>query len=181
MISRDAVCGILLALAGTASAQQPLPLFDAHLHYNAEARTSYPVEKALDVFRKNGVTGILASDDEAIEALFSHNPKAKVIWAHTGFGTSPEKLERYLNRYPALWGELSFRYGITDGTGRLTPEFRRLFEKYPDRFLIGSDTWVTERWDGYAQIIAGYRGWLAQLPRDVAERIAYGNAERLFR
>ena len=25
-----------------------------------------------------------------------------------------------------------------------------------------------------------YRGWLAQLPRDQAERIAHGNAERLF-
>jgi len=24
------------------------------------------------------------------------------------------------------------------------------------------------------------RSWLNQLPRDVAERIAYGNAERLF-
>jgi hypothetical protein len=26
----------------------------------------------------------------------------------------------------------------------------------------------------------GYRGWLAQLPREQAERIANGNARRLF-
>jgi len=121
------------------------------------------------------------SDDETIEALFAHNPRAKVIWAHAGFGTAPDKLERYLVRYPALWPELSYRYGVTDGAGKLTPDFRRLFEKYPERFLLGSDTWVTERWDGYAGIMAGYRGWLVQLPRDVAEKIAYRNAERLFR
>jgi predicted TIM-barrel fold metal-dependent hydrolase len=27
----------------------------------------------------------------------------------------------------------------------------------------------------------GYRGWLAELPRDAAEKIAWRNAERLFR
>ena len=29
--------------------------------------------------------------------------------------------------------------------------------------------------------MAGYRGWLAQLPPEVAEKIAFRNAERLFR
>jgi predicted TIM-barrel fold metal-dependent hydrolase len=272
LVSLLVLVGTAAAVAARAAAAQVLPLFDAHLHYNAEARSAYPVEKALEIFRKNGVMGILAnsrpndgtralyeakpkdvwvvpfvrpyvtrddiptwfkdpkiramiesemkrgyyrgvgefhlyaadarhegvkrivelavahgfvlhahSDDDAIEALFSHNPKAKVIWAHTGFGTSPEKVEAYLKRYPALWCELSYRYGLTDGSGRLTPEFRRLFETYPERFLIGSDTWVTERWDGYAGLMAGYRAWLGQLPRDVAEKIAYRNAERLFR
>jgi hypothetical protein len=39
---------------------------------------------------------------------------------------------------------------------------------------------VDARWDGYAEIIAGYRRWLAQLPPDLARMIATGNAERLF-
>ena len=47
-----------------------------------------------------------------------------------------------LAKYPKLWGELSYRSGITDGSGKLTPEWRALFERYPDRFLLGSDTWV---------------------------------------
>jgi hypothetical protein len=256
---------------GPARAAEPLPIFDAHLHYNVEATTRYSIDQAIGIFRKNGVMGILAnsrpndgtralyeakakdlwvvpfirpyvvredvgtwfkdpkiyallesefkrgdyrgigefhlhgasargewvkkavdfsvanklflhahSDDEAIEILFSHNPRARIIWAHTGFGTPPDKLEAYLDRYPALWGELSYRSGITGDGGTLTPEFRRLFEKYPDRFLVGSDTWVTERWDSYAQIIAGYRAWLGQLPKELAEKVAYRNAERLF-
>ncbi len=261
-----------LAFSTVASAVDPIPVFDAHLHYNEEATARYPVARALEVFRKNAVKGILAnsrpndgtrvlfeakakdirvvpfirpyivvqsdvqtwfsdpriyaliesemkrgyyrgigefhlhgadageaqvkrivdlavakdfvihahSDDEAIERLFAHNPKVKIIWAHTGFGTPAEKLEGYFERYPALRGELSYRSGITGGDGRLTPEWRRLFEKYSDRFLLGSDTWITERWDAYAQIIAGYRAWLSQLPREAAERIAFRNAERLF-
>jgi hypothetical protein len=35
-----------------------------------------------------------------------------------------------------------------------------LFERYPDRFLLRSDTWVPERWSSYGEIMAGYRGWL---------------------
>lgn len=121
------------------------------------------------------------ADDEALEILFRHNPKARIVWAHTGFATAPDKVESYLRRYPALWCELSYRYGITDGDGRLSPEWRRLFETYPDRFLVGSDTWINERWDSYGSLMAGYRGWLAQLPPEVAEKIAFRNGERLFR
>jgi hypothetical protein len=79
-----------------------------------------------------------------------------------------------------LWGELSYRSGITSGEGALTGEWRTLFAKYSDRFFLGSDTWINERWLAYDAIMNGYRNWLAQLPPDQARRIASGNAERLF-
>lgn len=119
------------------------------------------------------------SDEEAIDVLFAHNPRAKIIWAHSGFTTAPETLEKYLQRYPTLWGELSYRHDVAEN-GRLKDGWRRLFERYPDRFIVGSDTWVTERWDRYGEIMNGYRVWLGQLPKALAEKIAYRNAERLF-
>jgi len=64
--------------------------------------------------------------------------------------------------------------------GRLTAEWRALFERYPDRFLLGSDTWINERWQSYGDIMAGYRAWLAQLPPKTAAQIAHGNARALF-
>ena len=70
--------------------------------------------------------------------------------------------------------------GITQGGGTLSPEWRSLFARYSDRFLLGSDTWINERWYSYDTIMKDYRGWLAQLPADQAQRIAHGNAERLF-
>ena len=51
----------LRRVAPGASAQEPLRLFDAHLHYNQEAMSLYPLDKALEIFRRNGVTGILAT------------------------------------------------------------------------------------------------------------------------
>jgi predicted TIM-barrel fold metal-dependent hydrolase len=62
----------------------------------------------------------------------------------------------------------------------LTSDWRNLFERYSDRFLLGSDTWINERWFGYDTIFKEYRNWLAQLSPEQARRIASGNARRLF-
>lgn len=150
-------------------------------HLTGNAAATDWVKRTVNFAVEHGLFLHAHADDEALEILFGHNPGASIIWAHTGFGTSPEKVARYLERYPKLMGELSYRYGITEGDGRLTEEWKRLFLKYPDRFLVGSDTWINERWTSYGSIMNEYRGWLAQLPRDVAEKIAFRNAERLFR
>src|SRR5262245_9335257 len=77
-------------------------------------------------------------------------------------------------------GELSYRGGITESGGKLSADWRELFARHSDRFVLGSDTWINERWVGYDTIMQTYRDWLAQLPDDQAKRIAHGNAERLF-
>jgi predicted TIM-barrel fold metal-dependent hydrolase len=118
-------------------------------------------------------------NDAALEILFGHDPGAKIIWAHTGFTTPPEKIARYMERYPGLVGELSYRHDVAEG-GKIAPAWRALFLAYPDRFVVGSGTWVNSRWDRYAEVIAQYRRWLRQLPPEVAAKIASGNAERLF-
>ena len=138
------------------------------------------VKKTVDFAVANDLYLHAHADDEAVEILMRHNPKARIVWAHTGFGLSTERVAAMLSKYPALWGELSYRSGITDGAGKLTPEWRTLFERYPDRFLLGSDTWVPERWASYGEIMAGYRAWLAQLSPVIAAQIANGNAKALF-
>jgi predicted TIM-barrel fold metal-dependent hydrolase len=86
--------------------------------------------------------------------------------------------------YPGLIAELSYRSGISAASAgkvdKLSDDWQRLFERFPDRFLLGSDTWVNESWDQYPQIMGGYRAWLNQLPPLVAQKIAWGNAVRLF-
>ena len=64
--------------------------------------------------------------------------------------------------------------------GRLDPAWRTVFVKYPDRFMVGTDTWITSRWNDLVPGMQSVRRWLEQLPRDVAEGIAYRNAARLF-
>ena len=118
-------------------------------------------------------------DEEALEILFAHNPRARVIWAHTGFTTPLPRVEELLRKYPSLWGELSYRWDVAEG-GRLTPGWRSLFVKHPGRFVVGSDTWINSRWETYSELMEGYRRWLGELPREVAERIAWRNGAELF-
>ncbi len=261
-----------LSLPGSAGAAEPLPIFDAHLHYNVEATADYPIADVLERFRASGVTTILATsrpndgtralaaaeagasprvvpfirpyrdhadrqtwfndpaiytlveselkrdigwrgigefhvfgrdadtpwvkrivalaverglwlhahcDDAALEILVRHDARVKIVWAHTGFSTPPAKVAQYLAQHPNLVGELSYRYDVT-ADGKLDPAWRALFLAFPDRFVLGSDTWINQRWASYGEIIAYYRSWLAQLPIEVAGKIAFGNGERLF-
>ena len=118
-------------------------------------------------------------DDYVIERIFALDPQARVVWAHTGMTTPPERVDELLARHPQLYGELSFRSGILEGNS-LSPAWRTLFTKHRERFLLGSDTWVPQRWPEVPQIMSDYRWWLAQLPPAVAEQIAWRNGARLF-
>jgi hypothetical protein len=149
-------------------------------HLPGKSAENEGVKKTVDFAVANNLYLHAHADEEAVEILMRHNPGARIIWAHTGFGLPSERVSAMLAKYPALWGELSYRGGITDGAGKLTPEWRALFERYPDRFLLGSDTWIPERWAAYGDIMAGYRAWLDQLPPTVAAQIAHGNARALF-
>jgi TatD related DNase len=124
-------------------------------------------------------------DDAAIDLLMAHTPskgqKAKLIWAHTGIGGAlPERVRSLMRKYPHLMGELSYRPGLTADNGQLSPEWRSLILEFPSRFLIGSDTWVNQRWQYYEELMRGYRVWLGGLPPHVAAQVAWGNGAALF-
>ena len=151
-----------------------------HLYDSANANG--PVAKKLMQFAAEKQLAVLAHvDDEAIDLLMAHAPGARLIWAHTGIGGAPAaRVSALLDKYPRLMGELSYRPGLTCGEGSLCPEWRALLLKYPDRFLIGSDTWVNQRWMYYDELMRGYRRWLGDLPSEVARRIAWDNGANLF-
>jgi hypothetical protein len=151
-----------------------------HLYDSANANG--PVAKKLMQFAQDKQLAVLAHvDDVAIDLLMAHAPNARLIWAHTGIGgATVQRVQALLAKYPQLMGELSYRPGLTCGDGTLCPEWRALILKHPDRFLIGSDTWVNQRWQYYDELMSGYRRWLGDLPPELARRIAWDNGARLF-
>jgi hypothetical protein len=46
--------------------------------------------------------------------------------------------------------------------------------------MLGSDTYITSRWEQVVGMAGEARKFLKQLPPDVAEKIASKNIERLF-
>jgi Amidohydrolase len=118
-------------------------------------------------------------DDATVERLLAAYPKTKVLWAHAGMSASARRVGDLVDRYPRLWVELALRTDVAPA-GTLDPEWRALFVRHPDRFLIGTDTWVTSRWESVSAASEAVQTWLRQLPRDVAEQIAWKNGDRLF-
>ena len=155
-----------------------------HLYESANANG--PVAKKLIVLAEQKQLAVLAHvDDVAIDLLMANAPSKgqalRLIWAHTGIGGAPvARVRALLARYPLLMGELSYRPGLTCADGKLCSEWRELILQYPERFLVGSDTWVNQRWSAYDELMQGYRGWLGDLPPAVARRIAWDNAAGLF-
>jgi predicted TIM-barrel fold metal-dependent hydrolase len=125
----------------------------------------------------------------AFERLLSHNPRAKIIWAHlgsdfTGFRTV-ELDRRLLQAHPNLYMEIKadpvapgLNYPIAED-GKIKPEWLKLFTEFPDRFIIGSDQHYPEpkgedkRWQ---EVILLFN----QLPADVRKKIGTENIVSLY-
>ena len=155
-----------------------------HLYDSANAEG--PVARKLMQLAEERQLAVLAHvDDRAIDLLMAATPSGgrqlRLVWAHTGIGgVPPQRVDALFTRYPLLMGELSYRPGLTCEGGVLCPEWRALLLKYPTRFMIGSDTWVNQRWQYYDELMAGYRKWLGDLPPNVARQVAWENGAALF-
>jgi hypothetical protein len=115
-----------------------------------------------------------------VRALFALDARVKILWAHAGMNASPAMIGELLERFPGLTTEVSLRAADISSDGRLDPAWRELLLRHADKVMVGTDTWATFRWPEYAELVEQHRRWLAQLPPDVAEKIAYRNATRQF-
>ena len=151
------------------------------LHIFAEDAAS-PVLLALaDLAAERGLMLSLHGDAEVIDAVFARQPGLTVLWAHLGTAPRPDALSPVLARHPNLYVDTSVRDGrFVDEDGRLKPAWRAFFIAHAERVLVGVDTYWTPRWQGFDAVAAEMRGWLEQLPPQVAEQLAHGNADRLF-
>ena len=71
---------VLLSAVPAQAAEEPIEIFDAHLHYNWEPTPYYQVDEILALFKKHRVTGILATSrpNDGTHALMDSN--ADGLW-----------------------------------------------------------------------------------------------------
>ena len=150
-----------------------------HLHSADQAQTP-ELHRIAELAADRGIHLHVHSGAEPVEALLKLRPGLKILWAHAGMSEPSNIVAAVLDRHELVSAELSFRAGDIAAGGTIEPAWRALLIRHANRFLIGSDTYITSRWDEYPALIAEHRAWLASLPIATAEAIAWRNAARLF-
>jgi hypothetical protein len=150
------------------------------LHIFARDRHSPVFRRIIEIAAQRRLPLQIHADPAVIDTLYDISPGQAVIWAHAGTFPYPDLVADYLQRYPALSIDLSVRDERIAPDGRISDDWYDLFIRFPDRFMIGVDTFSLSRWHHFDAAVATVRNWLGQLPDDVAERLAYDNAAALF-
>jgi len=128
----------------------------------------------------------------AFERLVAHNPRTKIIWAHGGWDNTgirtPALVRQLLQAHPNLYMEIKIdplNAGLNSpldsgATGKLKPEWLKLFQDFPDRFVIGSDQHYPmpenqpQRWQA---VITMFN----QLPPDVRRKVGVENVGKIYK
>jgi len=159
--------------------QRPIYKGLGEFHLSGAQATDPTVKELVTLGARHGLFLYAHTDAAGIEELLKLYPQVRWLWAHAGLGEPFEAVARVADRNPALMIELSLKSEVA-ASGQLDPRWKELFLRHPDRFMVGTDTWITPQWDRFPEIQARVRGWLGQLPRDVAEKIAYRNARKFI-
>ncbi len=149
-------------------------------HVFGEDADSIPMEEMIELARERKLALHPHTDLEGMRIILRKAPDINVLWAHGGFDVPVGTLRELLDTYPMLYIELSLREGMLDDEQQLTAQWNQFLLDYRSRFLVGMDTYKPSRWADLPEIAAETRGWLAQLPADVAADIARNNLDRLF-
>lgn len=152
--------------------------------YHLAAENDLPVMLHSNITSKRERNPLYLAEVE--EPLRNH-PHTRFIWAHAG--TSKEihrhqvqmdfllpTLSRLLEAYPNLSVDLSWSMlqpYLLDDAGKPRPEWVKLVERFPERFMLGSD--VVGRFNKLGKEMRSFDPFLDALPEGVARKVARDN------
>ena len=150
------------------------------LHIFAHDRHSKVFQQVIALASERQLPVLIHCDPAVIDTLYEIAPKLQIIWAHAGTFPYPDLVSNYLSRYPSLFIDVSMRDARIAPNGMIDDDWYELFVTYPNRIMIGVDTFSTARWDIFNSAVGTIHNWLAQLPDEIAMKIAFVNASTLF-
>jgi len=167
--------------------------------------TDPAVDRILDFAAEVGLVVILHNDivmpfqkkerarayiDQARDLLRRH-PRTTIIWAHTGLGRVVQPIAGHLDvleemlRDPAFahlhfdlsWDQVA-KYVVA--TPEATARTAALIDRYPDRFLFGTDEVAPATQEAYLRVFHQYEPLWKALQPETSQKVRKGNYERLF-
>jgi predicted TIM-barrel fold metal-dependent hydrolase len=152
--------------------------------YHLAAENDLPVMLHSNITSKREKNPLYLAEVE--EPLRNH-PHTRFIWAHAGSSVEIHRhqtqmdfllptLARMLDAYPNLYIDLSWSMltpYLLDEAGQPRAEWLRLLERFPERFMLGSD--VVGRFNKLGKELRSFEPFLDALPQEVARKVARDN------
>jgi predicted TIM-barrel fold metal-dependent hydrolase len=162
---------------------------DRILAFAGEVGLVVLIHNDMDVpFAKEGSRPAYLDD---VRALFTRNPGATIIWAHTGVGRVVRPIKNHAANLANILADPQLRHVYFDLSWEevakyivSTPEATRitagLISKYPDRFLFGTDTVAPANQSEYTKIYYRYHPLWNLLDPETSKKVRLTNYERIF-
>jgi hypothetical protein len=165
------------------------PALDRILDFAAEAGLLVILHNDIDVpFAKEGAPPAYL---DQMKELFKRHLGTKIIWAHTGVGRVVRPINNHMASLAAIlsdptfsnvnfdisWDEVA-KYAVS------SPEATRVvadtINRYPDRFLFGTDEVAPPDQAKYTKVFNLYEPLWKLLDPEASRKVRLGNYERLF-
>jgi predicted TIM-barrel fold metal-dependent hydrolase len=126
-----------------------------------------------------------------MKSLLERHPTTTVIWAHTGLGRTVRPISDHVTmlaalisdpQLPNLYFDISWKIVadyVTTNDSSLTAT-ANLLNRYPDRFLFGTDALSPPDTASYLEVFHEYAPLWKRLTPEASEKVRTGNYIRLF-
>jgi predicted TIM-barrel fold metal-dependent hydrolase len=165
------------------------PALDRILDFAAEVGLIVLIHNDVDVpFSKKGAEPAYLAQ---MKSLLKRHPNVPIIWAHCGVG----RVVRLVRQHTAMlesilsdpgmrdvyfdisWDEVAKYIVATPESVRMTAD---LINRYPERFLFGTDEVAPPNQEKYLRVYYQYEPLWKTLSPEASESVRKGNYERLF-
>jgi hypothetical protein len=165
------------------------PALDRILEFSAEVGLVVLLHNDIDVpFAKDGSQPAYLN---AIKALFKRHPNVTIIWAHMGLGRVVPPGRTHLADVEAILRDPDFRHVYVDiswdevakyivASPEATKMTADLIQRYPDRFLFGTDSAAPTDQSQYLKVFYQYVPLWKSLDAETSHKVRLLNYERIF-
>ena len=165
------------------------PAIDKILDFAAEVGLIVLIHNDMDVpFARAGSEPAYLAQ---MKAVLKRHPKTKIIWAHTGLGRVVRPVTHHAATLDAIlkdpefshvyfdisWDEVAKYLVATPGAVKISAD---LINRYPDRFLFGTDEVAPTDQQKYLRVYYQYEPLWKLLNEETNQKVRKGNYERLF-
>lgn len=165
------------------------PALDRILDFAGEVGLAVILHNDIDTpFPKDGAEPVYFAQ---MKDLLKRHPQTTIIWAHTGLGRIIHPVKNHAKVLESImedpdcrhvyfdisWDQVAKYLVASPATTKIAAD---LINKYPNRFLFGTDEVAPKDQQAYLKVYSQYAPLWKRLSKDASEKVRKGNYERLF-